>query len=422
MRIMLDDEITSILKAAITSPGTDTLDAVLPFAAYDIHRNWLIVEAARNGRSDLVKHLVEIGWFPDLLANKARERISLMQEAVERGPEIYRPSAFWKEFNSNTMTLLSMFGHRNFKRSINQMYGNFLPKSIDDTQFTSLRKYRRPRNGDQTARFELRRPTNDPDYWFTFYEPLRTFGADWKHREKLYVLLIARLYDYLDAIGLGAIVRQTEEPSLGNPIPLYRGGQLVSQDVATSIDEWAFVERWSGNIHSPPRRTIGELGAGYGRLAYIFLAATRCRYMIFDIPPALHISEWYLSKIFPDRRVFHFRPFSDYASIRDELDAADVAFFTPDQLELLPADTFDLFVSISSLHEMRRDQISHYIGQIDRLTNGHIFIKQYLEYENPTDKLIIKRSEYPFDKGWKHLREEISGSNPRFFQIMFATR
>jgi putative sugar O-methyltransferase len=285
----------------------------------------------------------------------------------------------------------------------------------------ALRGYRQG-PAKQASRFELHHVTNDSDLWFTFYEPLRVFRQDWTRREKLYVLLLARLYAYLDANGLGAVAEKMSEPALGNPIPVHRDGQLVSQDLATSIDEWAFVEKWSGGIDAPPRRVIAELGAGYGRLAYIFLAQTSCRYLIFDIPPALHIAEWYLSRLFPDRRIFRFRPFDDYASVRDELAEADIAFFTPNQLEMFPAASFDLFASVSSLHEMRRDQIAHFIAQIDRVTGGHVFLKQYLEYENPLDRLIIKRAEYPFPDRWRILREEVAASNPRFFQIMFATR
>ena len=86
-----------------------------------------------------------------------------------------------------------------------------------------------------------------------------------------------------------------------------------------------------------------------------------------------------------------------------------------------PDATFDLFVTVSSLHEMRREQISHHIAQIGRVTNGHVYIKQYLEYENPVDRLIIRRDEYPFHKRWRTLCEEVAASNPRFFQVVFAT-
>ncbi len=49
-------------------------------------------------------------------------------------------------------------------------------------------------------------------------------------------------------------------------------------------------------------RSILEVGAGYGRTAYALLNLyPHATYTIVDIEPAILISRWYLTQLFPDR-------------------------------------------------------------------------------------------------------------------------
>jgi putative sugar O-methyltransferase len=164
---------------------------------------------------------------------------------------------------------------------------------------------------------------------------------------------------------------------------------------------------------------IGELGAGYGRLAYVFLKKTPCRYLIFDIPPALQIAEWYLSKVFPELTIFRFRAFTDFAEIADELDHADIAFLSANQIELIPNKYLDLFITVSSLHEMTDLQIQKYINLMDKKTSQNLFIKQYKSYHNQHDGLVITRASYDFPHHWRSLCEDETLPNNRFFQVVF---
>jgi putative sugar O-methyltransferase len=118
-----------------------------------------------------------------------------------------------------------------------------------------------------------------------------------------------------------------------------------------------------------------ELGGGYGRLAWVLLVAhPGLRYILVDIPPALAIAEEYLTTVLPDRRTFRFRRFSSFDDVRDEFESAEVAFLTPNQMSFIPSLQAVLFVNISSLHEMRRDQINHYFGEVERhVREGHFY-------------------------------------------------
>ena len=124
--------------------------------------------------------------------------------------------------------------------------------------------------------------------------------------------------------------------------------------------------------------------------------ALSLRYWVFDIPPALFIAEWYLQKVLPGRRIFAFRPFDDFETVRAELEVADVAFFTANQIALLPDACVDAFVNISSLHEMRQPQIDNYIQQMARTARDVIYLKQWIEFNNLADDILVTRASYRF--------------------------
>ncbi len=171
----------------------------------------------------------------------------------------------------------------------------------------------------------------------------------------------------------------------------------------------------SNNTHF----TLAELGAGYGRLGYVLLKTTKCRYFVFDIPPALYVAQWYLTTLFPKRRAFRFRRFDTFKEIESELSQTDLAFFTPNQLAKFPAGYFDTFANVSSIHEMRRDQIRHYMKLMGRTTKSTLYLKQQKDYVNPIDDLVIGKNDYPVPAGWAARHERFDLINPGFFERIY---
>jgi hypothetical protein len=98
------------------------------------------------------------------------------------------------------------------------------------------------------------------------------------------------------------------------------------------------------------------------------------------------------------------------------LSAADIGFLTPNQLAKFPPGYFDVFATISSVHEMRRDQIKHYMTLMGRTTKSAIYLKQQKNYVNPVDNLIIGKSDYPLPIGWSPWQERFDLINPGFFE------
>ena len=119
---------------------------------------------------------------------------------------------------------------------------------------------------------------------------------------------------------------------------------------------------------------IVEIGAGSGRTAFCFLnLRPNLKYVICDIPPALYVSQTYLSQVFPNKKIFKFRPFKNYQEIESDYLAADLVFITPDQLEKLPDKSVDLFIAIDCLQEMKKEMISHYFNEANRLSSRFYF-------------------------------------------------
>lgn len=95
------------------------------------------------------------------------------------------------------------------------------------------------------------------------------------------------------------------------------------------------------------------------------------------------------------------------------------AFLLPHQAEMLPEGLFDLCINISSLHEMKRDQIQAYFQMIDRLTSGYFYTKQWKVSLNPVDKLTILETEYPVPQRWQTVYHRTPPVQRRFFEAMY---
>ena len=107
----------------------------------------------------------------------------------------------------------------------------------------------------------------------------------------LYKIHLACLYDKVARIDKLNLL-DIGEPLFGNPYYIYYRGRMITQDLCRSVHEFY-------SIGGTPK-SILEIGAGYGRTAYIFLTTTRVKYCIVDIEPALSISKEYLTTAFPD--------------------------------------------------------------------------------------------------------------------------
>lgn len=342
-------------------------------------------------------------------------QLAAMAAEVAEGPEVFRPSAFWEDLGGLHFALLHDEGFAGFKRSINATYFQFMVLSPRDEQFQAVLRawLAHPRPRVLQARLEeaLRLHT---DFW----PGLRTFRDRW-----WYARYVAALWEEVHRRDRHGILERLEEPSLGAPIGVRHHGRLISQDLCNSALELVAIMDGLAAARLTPGARIIELGGGYGRVAWAALTALPdVRFVLVDIPPALAVAERYLTTLFPDLPTFRFRRFDDPEQVAAELDRAHLAFLTPNQLERLAPMGAQLAINISSLHEMRPEQIQSQLELLDRHCQGHFYTKQWEAWHNPVDGVTIRREDYPYPAHWRRVFERRHPIQRRFFEALLATR
>jgi putative sugar O-methyltransferase len=375
--------------------------------------------AAAGRHAAVVKYLHDAGAATSSLSAGARHAIEQMRDELRTAPAVDHPSAFWTDMGRVNERMLEWAGEGNFKRTLNQNYFNFVPVGLDDPRMLRMRRLVDPLGRIELDQYAVDDPDSDPASWISWYPNYYIFKEPNRAaKRELYREYLALMYEYALRRDRSGLLATLDEPELGNPIRVHRNGRLISQDIVNSVRERNSILS-AVQLDRHARFDLAELGAGYGRLGYVMLKTTACRYFVFDIPPALYLSQWYLTTLFPQHRAFWFRRFEQFDEIESELSRADLAFFTPNQLAKFPPRYFDVFATISSVHEMRRDQISHYMMLMGRTARTAVYLKQQKDYVNPVDDLVIGKNDYPLPAGWSESRERFDLINPGFFERIY---
>ncbi len=344
------------------------------------------------------------------LNQEMRRILNAMWLEIDKKP-LYEPSVFWSKICRFHELLLEKYGVEYCKRTVCHYYGTYFLYQWNDPQTKALIK-------DALAHFSFQPLWNDfvspsdvgyHEHLYFPYYPIADSRSSFIHK-----LAVGSLWEFAlrnDATGW---LDRLEEKGVGNPIEIYRKGKRISQDLARSVLERNLMMEHGGWSDSDPI-TVMELGAGHGRLAEMMGRTTRCRYLIFDIPPALFVSQWYIQQMFPEEKIFTFRSFESYESICEELEQCRFAFFTPNQMEMLPDRSADLCININSLMEMKNEQIKNYIHQIDRLTKKLFYSQQYFDWTNTDDNIRMTKDKFIVGENWKVVYEGKSPFQEYFF-------
>ena len=312
-----------------------------------------------------------------------------MNEHTDEERSLFTPSKFWKTLGDRHDDLLNRYGIEHFKRYQALRYFTWqwrwraMPKS-DQARFLLL--HSRPAS---LLRSAIDRSDLSDVAWT---------GVPWPRSDRwLYVFASRLIWEYARRHGTRAVL-DLEEPLLGDPLPVRFGGRLVSQDLANCALETAAILR--GQAGRTPTSVV-EVGAGYGRTAYTLLSLfPNMEYTVIDIDPAIRISEHYLTQLFPGR---------------------NLRFLTPDRVDEIDNNSISLAVSISSLQEMRREQVLEYLTVFDRIldANGTIYLKQWAEWFNPEDHVTMRFVDYPVPAHWTLVFREDCPVQTRFQQAVW---
>jgi hypothetical protein len=339
-----------------------------------------------------------------------------MREWIGRRPSIFHPSRYWDHLSTEDDKILKRMKVESFKRCLPQHYFNWPIDYPGNPQFSALLRYWSSNPSFIPVRTQLRGSarvvlvTDEPNA--PLKEWLTTVDG-----QRVYTLFVGLLWWHATRVDPDRAGPRLAEPVIGNPIPIYLDGQLISQDLANSLREF---RRFQSHLAGAQRATLAELGAGYGRLGYLATTLSSCRYWAVDIPPALAVAEWYLSRCFPQRRIFRWRPFTVWDSVADEVAQADIAFFTVDQLALFPSKSVDVFASISTIHEMTPDQIEAYMTFQFRATSRAIYTKNWTSWINHLDDTRFESASIVAPEGWRIALDAVDDVIPDFTEKLFV--
>jgi putative sugar O-methyltransferase len=328
----------------------------------------------------------------------ADETLNTMFETLMRSPQAYHPSRFWQYFMLYNAFQIEAGGIDNFKRTANNNYFTWtLDLHVHEQRMALEALVGTPKTKVCGAK---------PDEWNE---------ARWSR----YLSFLTALYAYARQKDRLGVLDRLEEPAVGNPLVATVDGRRISQDLChTTIELNSMFQGTS--LAQSDKFTVYELGAGHGRICWALLSMfPNARYVIIDIPPALYVSQWYLSKMMSRESVFPFRDFKSYATIANEFQSSRLAFLLPHQAAMLPDKTADLFINICSIQEMTREHVALWFDHIDRLSRGYFYTKQYLEHVNGMDRITIKRDDYPVRPSWRAVVNHQCEGFPSLFESLY---
>ncbi|MGC2077580.1 MAG: putative sugar O-methyltransferase, partial [Xanthobacteraceae bacterium] len=309
-------------------------------------------------------------------------------------------SSAWELLSQKHLDELLRNGYRDFKRTIGCNYFNFLVQN-GDPQMAFLEVALGPAVcfGLRTAAQSM---PNDPNLQLPDQAAYRYF-----------VLLLWTYAQNLDAAGY---LDRLDEPREGNPITVEVNGRRISSDLVNSVLEYYSIGE--AMDFSKCRRVL-EIGGGYGRSACSILQLNpHLQYTLVDVPPALYLAQRYLSSVL-EREIFMVRHFDDFDDVKSEMERCSVIFLLPHQLCLLPHRRFDLTLSISSFGEMQPQMIAQYFEEIDRLTRGVFYTKQWKISKNPFDGIDVTKEDYPVKGSWQTLYQRDARVQTEFFEAAY---
>ncbi len=312
-------------------------------------------------------------------------------------------SSCWQVLGFKNFNQLLRDGYRNFKRTIGCSYFNFLVQE-GDPQIKTLESLLGPAES-ALCRQQAERLPDDPTF-------------EW-HDQKSYRYFVLLLWKYARKMDVRGYLNQIEEPAEGNPLVVSFNQQRASQDLANSLLEYYAM---SEGIDFSKCHRVLEIGGGYGRDAYVITSLNPgIQYTLVDIPPALWIAQRYMMSVFPDRKIFRVRDFQSYDEVRDEMNAADIVCLLPHQLSLLPNSHFDVSLNISSFGEMQIAQVDNYLNQLERLTKGHFYMKQWGVSQNAFDNLSLTEQDYHISPSWTKIYSRTCQVQNSFFEALYKT-
>lgn len=252
----------------------------------------------------------------------------------------------------------------------------------------------------------------------------RTFAGPEPESRQVYRALLFLYYQKIREMDVDNFLETESEPVIGGAADQeIFFGRAFSLDFLQSVEEaYRIRQAWQMSGKSGFPNVIVELGAGYGRLAYVCRKMMPdCSYVILDLPEALTCASSWLSRVLPEKEVIPYaisRNIENFS--REDFLKNKVWTLGAHQIERIEDGAIDAFVNIYSFAEMPKESIDNYFSHIDRLTHGVFYSKQRIFEKNKFDNVNIGKKDYPVKKNWRLLYTTISSLYDNFDESAYV--
>lgn len=116
-------------------------------------------------------------------------------------------------------------------------------------------------------------------------------------------------------------------------------------------------------------------------LGVLFHSDLGARYVVVDLPEVVVLSSAVVATLLPKASVLFPNEIDRSAPLTDQLEKCDFAFLWPDQVLLIPDDSMDVAINMSSFMEMKHQEIASYFDLVQRVVkeNGFFYCCNRLE-------------------------------------------
>ena len=302
------------------------------------------------------------------LVEKIFESYKIMKSEQKNAPEKYKPSSLWQ----NHIDKDYYFLRESYKNNNIQNFLFFLQN------FGNWDKYLGIENQHLIKKFSK-------NIFLKKYLLQETFNGQLK------------LWKYFN--NGSEDFHNLDMPKFGNQNGAYINNNFV---VIGSFFNEIYSKIIKKYLDNGKHNTIVDLGGGYGKLGYYILKnINKTTFIDFDIPETLTLASYYLSKAFPEKKIF----FYGHQKFDEKLVKEYDLFFLPSwEIEKLKDDTVELTINKNSLGEMEPDTAFNYINQINRISKYFMSIN-HETYRNKFDnnKYSLINSEYNKENNFKEL-------------------
>jgi putative sugar O-methyltransferase len=114
---------------------------------------------------------------------------------------------------------------------------------------------------------------------------------------------------------------------------------------------------------------VGEIGGGYGGMAYYLLCdGGRLTYIDFDLPESIALTSYYLLKAFPSS---DFLLYGEGDLSAEALAASDIVLLPLFEVARMPAGSVDLMFSSHVMGDLSDSALAEYLGAITHMSRKY---------------------------------------------------